>query len=370
MNLEQVLRNALSNILSGKLANEAQVKQAVILPILRALGWDDTNPGEFVPEYTVSIEGTRGAVDYALCRTSPNQLPLVFVETKKLGSVDVAGEDQLFKYATNRGVPLLVLTDGDVWNFYLAMAPGTPGERIVYRAELRQAEKLDEYEGYFERYLEKENVLSGRARQDAERDKQSEENRLTAKNAIPGCWEGMLNQPSNELLEMLVDAVEKNCGIRPDTNDVRTFLKGQHLPAPQGLKQQPDNSRESVKPKTTTSKSASKGSKIIGFVLDGRQKDCGDGNKTLSEILKELQKRDHTFMARFAPKTIGRNRRLVSQDRNNIYAKESLQEMVRDLENGWWMGTNISTKVIRQSIETACEVAGVDFGTRLVLLER
>ncbi len=54
MSLEEVLRKAVEHINSGSLTNEAQVKQAVILPILRELGWDDSNPAEFVPEFSVN----------------------------------------------------------------------------------------------------------------------------------------------------------------------------------------------------------------------------------------------------------------------------------------------------------------------------
>lgn len=62
MNLEQTIQVATSRLHSGGLDNEAQVKQAVILPILRALDWDDTDPESFRPEYSVH----RGSVDYAL----------------------------------------------------------------------------------------------------------------------------------------------------------------------------------------------------------------------------------------------------------------------------------------------------------------
>ena len=44
MSLEQILKVAVERIRSGSLENEAQVKQAIILPILRALDWDDTKP--------------------------------------------------------------------------------------------------------------------------------------------------------------------------------------------------------------------------------------------------------------------------------------------------------------------------------------
>ena len=370
MNLEQALRNGLDKIRSGQLTNEAQVKQAVILPILRELGWDDTNPNEFVPELAVEVGKRRGSVDYALCRTTPNWQPLVFIETKRLGNADTVGEEQLFEYATNKGVPLLVLTDGDVWNFYLAMAAGSPPERVVYRAELRQEEKLAEYAGFFQRYLEKARVLSEKARQDAEKDKESEGNRLTARNAIPNCWQSLLGEPDDFLVELLVEAVEKNCGIRPEHEDVKAFLKSQRSATPQVTTIKSETSGESIETEPTIQTIDSTRIKITGFVIDGHRRICGSGGKTIAEILIEFQKRGHTFMTRFAPKTIGRNRRLVAQNPDDIYDNPNLQGKVRDLENGWWMATNIGTKTIRQSIKLACEVAGVEFGTQLTLIER
>ena len=458
MNLEQALRNGLDKIRSGQLTNEAQVKQAVILPILRELGWDDTNPNEFVPELAVEVGKRRGSVDYALCRTTPNWQPLVFIETKRLGNADTVGEEQLFEYATNKGVPLLVLTDGDVWNFYLAMAAGSPPERVVYRAELRQEEKLAEYAGFFQRYLEKARVLSEKARQDAEtkrlgnadtvgeeqlfeyatnkgvpllvltdgdvwnfylamaagsppervvyraelrqeeklaeyagffqrylekarvlsekarqdaeKDKESEGNRLTARNAIPNCWQSLLGEPDDFLVELLVEAVEKNCGIRPEHEDVKAFLKSQRSATPQVTTIKSETSGESIETEPTIQTIDSTRIKITGFVIDGHRRICGSGGKTIAEILIEFQKRGHTFMTRFAPKTIGRNRCLVAQNPDDIYDNPNLQGKVRDLENGWWMATNIGTKTIRQSIKLACEVAGVEFGTQLTLIER
>ena len=371
MSIEQALREGLIKIRSRQLANEAQVKQAVILPILRALGWDDSDPNEFVPELPVTTEDGKGSVDYALCRVSPSQLPLIFIETKKLGNVDAAGEGQLFRYAANQGVPFLVLTNGDVWNFYLAMAVGAPAERLVYRAELTQEEKLTEYAGFFERYLEKGRVLSGSAWQDAEQDKKSEANRLIAQNAISGSWQDLLSEPDDILVELLVEAVEKKCGIRPEADDVRSFLRdqGSVSTTPQVVAQKPNIPSVPQGTRSIAPRNSSTRSRIVGFILDDTQRDCRSGIRTIAEILIEFQRRDHTFMSRFAPRTIGRNRRLVAQNPDDIYDNPDLQGEVRDLGNGWWLATDTSTNTIRQSIRLACEVAGVEFGSQLTLIE-
>ena len=77
MDLEQVLNRAVDRIRSGQLNNEDQVKLSVILPILRALEWDDTNPSELVPEFSIPS----GRVDYALFDAARG--PFVFVECKR-----------------------------------------------------------------------------------------------------------------------------------------------------------------------------------------------------------------------------------------------------------------------------------------------
>ena len=96
MSLEQTLKTAVSRLRAGHLDNEAQLKQAVILPILRALDWDDTDPEAFKPEYSAG----HGFVDYALLDRGR---PLIFIEAKRIGTMDAGGEEQLFGYASNRG---------------------------------------------------------------------------------------------------------------------------------------------------------------------------------------------------------------------------------------------------------------------------
>ena len=114
-----------------------------------------------MPEFSVD----NGRVDYALLRRGG---PLVFIEAKGLGSVDIKGEEQVFRYAVNRGVPFLILTDGNLWDFYLSMAAGDPPDRQFYRVELTNEERIHEYVESLETFLRKNRVVSEQARVDAE----------------------------------------------------------------------------------------------------------------------------------------------------------------------------------------------------------
>ena len=203
MSLEEVLRKAIERINSGSLTNEAQVKQSVIVPILRALDWDDSDPAEFVPEFSVDS----GWVDYALLRSGGG--PLVFIEAKGLGGVDIKGEEQVFRYAVNRGVPFLILTDGNLWDFYLSMAAGEPPDRQFYRVELTNEERIPEYVESLEMYLHKSRVVSEDARVDAEQRLRSNRERGEARKAIPGVWRTLLETPDDMLRDLLAEEVAR-----------------------------------------------------------------------------------------------------------------------------------------------------------------
>ena len=362
MSLEQVLRDGLRKIRSGLLANEAQVKQAVILPILRDLDWDDTDPSEFKPELSVIREQGKGSVDYALGRIS-NDNPLVFIEAKKLGHANTDGEDQLFTYTANRGVPFLILTDGAVWNFYLSMADGLPAERRFYRMELQQEEKLAEYAEAFHLYLRKGKVLSGSARREAEEQRENRKSKERVRDAIPGCWRRLLNEPDTVLCDALVEAVEKECGIRPELDDVESFLKGFISESGNVVTNPPTSPLVETNPGLS--------GKIVGYELDGRLVETGAGNRTLAALLTEFDRRDPDFMDRFAAKTSTAKRHLVDRNRDDLYiSSPKLKEYSLELGNGWWLGTNLGMSKIREYIETACNVIGVRLGSNLKLVEK
>ena len=219
MDMEQVLNLAVDRIRSGQLNKEEQVKLAVILPILRALDWDYTNPSEFVPEFSVPS----GSVDYALC--SPASKPYVFVEAKRLGNADESGVGQVFTYAAHQGVPFLVLTDGNVWDFYLSMADGIPAERRFYRIELQRDDRIADYAKFFEKYFHKNRVSLLETRIDAEQLRDGNQQKEEARRAISSVWRTLLTTPDESLCSLIADAVEGECGTQPELDDVESFLK-------------------------------------------------------------------------------------------------------------------------------------------------
>ncbi len=374
MSLEEVLKIAVERINSGSLTNEAQVKQSVIVPILRALDWDDSDPAEFVPEFSVES----GRVDYALLR---NGGPLVFIEAKGLGGVDIKGEEQVFRYAVNRGVPFLILTDGNLWDFYLSMAAGDPPDRQFYRVELTNEERIPEYVESLEMYLRKNRVVSEDARRDAEQRHKTNRESGEARKAIPGVWRNLLETPDDMLRDLLAEEVARACGTRPRLEDVEAFLKRlssevvQPPPRSRSLRSTPASTAPR-RPPVESGPASSQPTRnwqpqIVGFVLDDKKATPGNATQTLAEVLNEFTRRDSGFMERFAAQTASETRRLVARKRNDLYINSPhLINSSLELENGWWLATNSNTGQKLDQIQTACEFAGVKFGTQLTLIER
>ncbi len=112
-------------------------------------------------------------------------------------------------------------------------------------------------------------------------------------------------------------------------------------------------------------------SRIIGFIFDDERHDTNNGTQTLIEILNVFQ-RIPNFMTEFAPRVATNTRRLVARRREDLYSpdrKDLMETAAKPLDNGWWLGSNLSTLQVRNNIHIACEIAGVSFGRQLRLIE-
>ncbi len=343
MELRQSLAQATRNLASNQLSNEAQVKSAVILPILRALGWNDADPSAVLPEYKVQTR----FVDYALLDRGT---PLIFVEAKRIGGIDMSAETQLFDYATNRGIPILILTDGNRWDFYLSMAEGLPTERRFYRLELELEQNIDEYTDFLLNHVERSKVVSGQAHRNAQSRHASNRGRARAREALQGVWTALCEKPDEFIRDYLVEEVEKNCGTKPDLQDVEQFLRESIASRVNIGKKQPANP-----PKD------GKRTRIVGFTYRGERVETGTAKATLVEVLKRFAASDDTFLERYSSITRGRNRALVSRNRAELYKNSPhlTADNSIDLGQGWWLGTHLSKKSISTQIDRACEVAGI-----------
>ncbi len=161
------LSNTIAHILEHKQhlaeANEATIQQYVILPILRALEWDDVNltSMEIIPEY--QVESRRA--DYAL-HIKQEQNPMVLIECKRWTQPIGRNEEQICFYAYSGNVPLAIITNGKLWRFYLSRWEASSlSDRIFCETDIENRETAI---SDLEKYLLKSNVISGEAELNAE----------------------------------------------------------------------------------------------------------------------------------------------------------------------------------------------------------
>lgn len=123
------VRDAITQHESKLEKNEIRTRYVLIDPILRALGWDVSNPHEVEVEYD-TIEKKK--VDYALL--GAEQDPLVLIEAKRLHAAQVSkNTSQLLMYCLEVGAQYGVLTDGNQWEMYdVSKVEPLKGKRVMY----------------------------------------------------------------------------------------------------------------------------------------------------------------------------------------------------------------------------------------------
>lgn len=221
--LEETARSVVQRFRAGRMLNEQNCRQFAIDPVLSALGWNRSSETEWIEELPLPdlYDGDRLLkVDYALC-DGGRDCPMVFVEAKGPdGVTKPKNKDQLFRYGNNRGVPLLVLTDGITWRLYLAMGAGLPTER-----EFDTVCLTEESDGLARliKALGRESVISGNAKHYAEGQHRKRRNAAKARDEIPQVWRQLIR--STDMEKMLFDKVTENTGWEPLIEDVRAFLK-------------------------------------------------------------------------------------------------------------------------------------------------
>ena len=107
--------------------NEAQTKEWLIKPFFELLGWDFSSPDEIIPEDD-DLAGKR--CDYNFCINSVSKF---LVEAKSLNN-RLDDNKMIFEklnYCSNTGIPILIITNGDLYRIYYAELKGVGNDKIL-----------------------------------------------------------------------------------------------------------------------------------------------------------------------------------------------------------------------------------------------
>ena len=129
----EVLKERMQSYRTDLAENEMRTRVALIDPLLRALGWDVSDPAMVMPEYKV---GNKSA-DYALLRSDGK--PAATLEAKRLGEPLGSHWVQMLTYANASGIEYAGITDGNHWELYDVFKRGTLEERRILDASIADA---------------------------------------------------------------------------------------------------------------------------------------------------------------------------------------------------------------------------------------
>ena len=196
--------------------SEADISLGVVLRILDALNWSTYNRREVSPEYSVENRW----VDYALLI---GNTPQVFIEVKKGGEPLEKHQEQLLDYAFRQGVKVAVLTNGAIWWFYLPLLEVNWEQRKSATVEFDKQDKAEIVQKLID-LLDKENVRSGKAVQNAEYLYEQNQRKAKISAVLPKAWNQLVNEPDDFLVELLADKADELCGYKPEKKEVEQFL--------------------------------------------------------------------------------------------------------------------------------------------------
>jgi predicted type IV restriction endonuclease len=137
--LVEIIRDTVQKVqrFKDRALGEQNTKASLIEPVLEALGWDVRDPDEVHREFKPTPRDC--PVDYAL---KLFRKPRLFVEAKGLGEglEDRKWITQVLSYAVVAGVEWCVLTDGDAYRFYNAVAALDADEKLFCKIRLSEGD--------------------------------------------------------------------------------------------------------------------------------------------------------------------------------------------------------------------------------------
>lgn len=147
--------------LKENLQTEEATKNALIMPMLQALGYDVFNPLEIMPEFTCDIGTKKGEkIDYAVMS---NDEPILLVECKHWNQELTLHDNQLLRYFHVSPAKFGLLTNGIIYRFYTDLeVPNKMDEKPFLEINLLdlRSNHIEELKKFHKTYFDVENILS------------------------------------------------------------------------------------------------------------------------------------------------------------------------------------------------------------------
>lgn len=147
--------------LKDSIETEEATKNAFIMPMLQALGYDVFNPLEVIPEFTCDIGTKKGEkIDYAIQK---NSKPIMLIEAKHCKQALTLLDNQLLRYFHVSDTRFGILTNGILYRFYTDIDKNNVmDEKPFLEVDMENLSdaKIDQLKKFHKSYFNENEILS------------------------------------------------------------------------------------------------------------------------------------------------------------------------------------------------------------------
>lgn len=332
--------------------NEETAKIQILLPILAALSWDPYGQ-EVLLEYPVGGKKAGGKADIALRADSHIR---AIIEAKAPGTNLDQHVEQVLSYAFYEGVDICALSDGLQWWLYLPREPYSHEQRRF--AELRLHEQGDPVEQIcsdLSTFLGRESLLRGQAVKQAKQVLKARREAAQLGKEMPKIWQGMLEEPDDELIELVGQRVYDKLSLRPSREQIVASMRNRPVPP-----NQPGPAEAA--PEVPASPKVPGASLPTAIMLWKERHPVERHSDILMTVVEELHKRHPDSFDQTVEPLKYRERQYVSRDRMRVGVKNPKQT-----PSGYFVNIHLTADVQRLRWERLLEAFGYQ-GSDLQLL--
>lgn len=344
--LRDVLTQASTRIQSGDVSSDVQVRQYVVTPILRVLGWDDTNP----QEVAVEARCGDGLIDYQI---DCGEAAVVWIYVSSRGH-DLKYTDRMIRPVLTSNVVFVASTDGDRWRFIDAAPTYATGGCFV---EANATEDVEALADILEMIASKRVLSTQDGRDTAVRTLRNK----FLQTRMQQAWRDIVDEGD------LVPAFENHLlGLDIQNEDIKAFLSSLASDTPSTEKDQTERMRRTAKPRI---RAVHVGSETISVQPPNNK-------NAMLEVLLYLQARDRDFlrsMYRHASNASQRHLHpFLTRDSSRVETVNAQRRISKGGTaccysevgdgSGWFVYHNLSRDAIIKKLKIACEVAGLRYG--------
>jgi hypothetical protein len=228
--MKEILLDIRAKLENKVYVNEEHIRLSLVARIMSELGWNLWDPMEFFTEFVPVRTEDNKKVDIALFL---RQIPAVFIEVKADGKMMTdlgATEIQLRDYNKNYSAPFAIITDGRHWRFYYALTAGEFSKKCFASFNLVTDDE-DDIERYFVTFMKKSEIISHRAKSEAERYLHLNEKQRTMGDCLAEARRLALEPPYTRLPEVLLQLIQSK-GFEATLDEVEDFIRNPTLKSP------------------------------------------------------------------------------------------------------------------------------------------